>query len=81
MIRKVAHHMKLKTTSHATRCDETADAALLAELAFAPKNVLDRYNEAELRAGKTPDFKLLKDGAVCGFCEMKSPGDDYISET
>jgi hypothetical protein len=27
------------------------------------------------------DSKLLKDGKLCGFCELKSPRDDFIFET
>src|SRR5271156_6090175 len=31
-----------------------------------------------MRAGKTPDFKLFKDGKLCGYCELKSPRDDWV---
>jgi ribosomal protein L30 len=59
--------------------DERVGEALMRKLVFDSQNIVpERYNDAELKAGKTPDFKLLKDGAVCGYCEMKSPGDDYI---
>jgi hypothetical protein len=62
--------------------DEAADIALMRELAF-DKNciVLEAYDDAALKAGKTPDFKLLKDGQLCGFCEVKSPRDDYVLAT
>jgi hypothetical protein len=48
--------------------DQTADATLMRELAFDQNNiVLETYDDAALKKGKPPDFKLLKDGKVCGF--------------
>src|SRR5258706_4528269 len=38
--------------------------------------ILEPYDAAALNRGKTPDFKLKKDGALCGYCEVKSPRDD-----
>lgn len=40
--------------------------------------MLEPYSNAELKSGKTPDFKLRKDGNLSGYCEMKSPRDDYV---
>ena len=61
--------------------DEAQDAALMRRLAFDPNCiVLEPYSDAELKSGKTPDFKLRKDGNLSGFCEMKSPRDDYVFE-
>jgi large subunit ribosomal protein L30 len=89
MIDKVSHLIKIKHDPAAPKSpraaplpDEGADAALMRELAFDGKNiVLEPYSEAELRKGKTPDFKLYKDGQLCGYCELKSPRDDSILET
>src|SRR2546430_1588530 len=54
--------------------DEAADAALLRELAFDPRDIVpEPYSDAERKQGKTPDFKLMKDGTLRGYCEMKSP--------
>jgi hypothetical protein len=62
--------------------DETADRALMCELAFDPNSIVpEAYSDAELKKGKTPDFKLFVNGALRGFCEMKSPRDDFIFET
>jgi hypothetical protein len=33
-----------------------------------------------LKLGKRPDFKLFVDGELRGFCELKSPRDDFIFE-
>jgi len=61
--------------------DEAVDAALMRKLAFDTKNItLEAYTDAELKAGKTPDYKLYKDGKLCGYCEMKSPRDDWVLE-
>jgi ribosomal protein L30 len=81
MIDKVSHLVKITHDPAAPKpprvgpvYDEAADAALMRKLAFDGKNiVLEPYSEAELRRGKTPDFKLYKDGELCGYCELKSP--------
>jgi ribosomal protein L30 len=88
MIEKVSHLVKITHDPAAPKLprvapvyDEAADAALMRTLAFDGKNiVLESYSEAELRKGKTPDFKLYKDGKLCGYCELKSPRDDFILE-
>jgi hypothetical protein len=50
------------------------------ELAFEINKIaLESYGAARNK-GKTPDFKLVQDGTLRGFCEMKSPRDDYIFE-
>lgn len=88
MIAKVGHLLKInhdpaapKPPPATTRYDELADAALLSKLAFADNAVsTESYSEKERNEGKRPDFKLLKDGKLSAFCEMKSPRDDYIFE-
>jgi large subunit ribosomal protein L30 len=61
--------------------DEKADAALMRELAFDVNNlVLQPFSAAARKKGKTPDFKLLREANLYGFCEMKSPRDDFIFE-
>jgi large subunit ribosomal protein L30 len=85
MIEKVSHLVKIKHDPAAHKppapspaYDETADAALMSELAFDGHNIVPE--KLPKGSGKTPDFKLVRDGVVCGFCEMKSPRDDYIFE-
>jgi ribosomal protein L30 len=88
MIDKVSHLVQINHDPAAPKppqmppvYDEAADVALMRKLAFDAHNiVLEPYSEAELKRGKTPDFKLLKNGKLCGFCELKSPRDDYIFE-
>jgi ribosomal protein L30 len=88
MIDKVSHLVKIKHDPAAPKprltprvYDEAADAALMRKLAFDRKGItLERYSDAELKTGKTPDFKLYKDDKLCGYCEMKSPRDDYVFE-
>lgn len=61
---------------------EDADIRLMRELLFDRHNiVLERFSKAEMTGRKTPDFKLLKDGKLVGYCELKSPRDDWIFET
>jgi hypothetical protein len=88
MIRKVSHLVKITHDPAAPKLpytppvyDETADAALLRKLAFDSNQIVpELYSVAEQNAGKKPDFKLLKNGQVCAFCEMKSPKDDFAFE-
>jgi large subunit ribosomal protein L30 len=89
MIDKVSHLVRVNNDPSAPTAprpapiyDETADRALVGELAFDPNGIVpEAYNDAELRRGKTPDFKLFVNGDLRGFCEMKSPRDDFIFET
>jgi ribosomal protein L30/L7E len=63
----------------AAQYDEEQDAGLVRNLVFGPNGItLERYGDFALKLGKTPDFKLLKDGTLHGFCEVKSPRDDYV---
>jgi hypothetical protein len=87
MIEKVSHLVKITHDPAAPPprvapvYDEAADAALTRKLTFdGNKIVLEPYSEAELKKGKTPDFKLYKDGQLCGYCELKSPRDDLFFE-
>jgi len=89
MIDKVSHLVQINHDPAAPKppvvppvYDEAADAALMRKLAFdANSIVLEPYSDADLKKGETPDFKLMKEGKLCGFCELKSPRDDFIFET
>ena len=86
MIAKVSHLVQINNDPAAPKpphvppiYDEAADALLMRELAFDVNNiVLEPYDDAALKAGKTPDFKILKQENLCGFCELKSPRDDFV---
>lgn len=88
MIRKVSHLIRINHDPAAPKPpyippvhDEDADAALLRELVFDRQKIQSElYSVAERNAGKTPDFKLLKNGDMRAFCEMKSPNDDFLFE-
>jgi hypothetical protein len=60
---------------------EGADTKLMQELVFQPYNVVLRpFSKEEMAKGKTPDFKLMKGGELRGYCELKSPRDDWVFE-
>ena len=68
--------------SAAQKPTEGADIRLMQELIFRPSNVvLLPFNKEEKAKGKTPDFKLMKDFKLCGYCELKSPRDDWVFES
>src|SRR5258707_5943676 len=54
--------------------DEKADKRLVRNLIFEPRRIRAE-DISEERNNKTPDFKLLKDGALRAYCEVKSPTD------
>jgi hypothetical protein len=53
--------------------DETADKRLVRNLIFEPRHI--QAEDIPEKKDKTPDFKLLKDGVLGGYCEVKSPTD------
>ncbi len=56
--------------------DEEADKALMRQLLFKRPDVeLERLPEGKQ---KSPDFKVMKNGELKGYCELKSPRDDWI---
>ena len=80
MIDKVRHLVKVTHDPAAPRAaagapapDEAADIQLLRDLICDANGiVLEPYDKAALNRGKTPDFKLMKDGQLVGYCEVKS---------
>jgi ribosomal protein L30 len=59
--------------------DEVADKELMRQLVFNPHQILlEPFTQEEMRGRKTPDFKLIKAGTLVGYCELKSPRDDWI---
>jgi hypothetical protein len=65
----------------AQKTTEGADIKLMQELIFQPSDVeLQRFSKEEMAKGKTPDFKLMKGSELCGYCELKSPRDDWVFE-
>ena len=78
MIGKVRHLVRITHDPAAPRAfagaaapDEAADIQLLRNLVFDANGiVLEPYDSATLNRGKTPDFKLMKDGELIGYCEL-----------
>lgn len=56
--------------------DEEADKALMRQLLFKGDDV--QLVSLPEKKTKTPDFKVMKDGVLKGYCEVKSPRDDWI---
>ncbi|MGY3692198.1 ribosomal protein L30 [Bradyrhizobium sp. USDA 3240] len=88
MIDNVRHLVRITHDPAAPRAaaaapapDEAADVQRLRAL-ICDKNgvVLEAYDKAELNRGKTPDFKLMKDGQLVGYCEIKSLFDPGVIE-
>jgi ribosomal protein L30 len=56
--------------------DEAADKRLVRNLIFEPRRI--QAKDIPEEANKTPDFKLLKDGVLRGYCEMKATTDGNL---
>jgi hypothetical protein len=60
---------------------ETADIDLAYELLFRQRGlVLERFSAEEIGRGKTPDRRVMQDGHLVAFAEIKSPRDDWLDE-
>src|SRR5260370_554174 len=55
--------------------DEEADKALMRQLLFKVEDV--ELVSLPQKKTKTPDFKVMKNGELKGYCELKSPRDDW----
>jgi len=59
--------------------NENADRELMLQLVFGRHQfVLEPFTKQEMQGRKTPDFKLFKNGKLVGYCELKSPRDDWV---
>jgi hypothetical protein len=59
-----------------TPYDERADLDLVAAYLAAHGLSAERFSKEETLTGKTPDFRVLKGGAIVAYCEVKAPQDD-----
>jgi hypothetical protein len=60
-----------------TAYDEQADLDLVAAYLAAHGLSAERFSKEEMLAGKTPDFRVRKGGAIVAYCEVKAPQDDH----
>jgi large subunit ribosomal protein L30 len=81
MVEKVRHLVRIthdpsapqKPTMAAAAPDEAADIQLMRDLIFDANGIVpEPYDAAARNRGKTPDFKLMKNGKLVGYCELKS---------
>jgi large subunit ribosomal protein L30 len=84
MIAKVRHLVdildELTLIPISRKPNEAADVKLAQDLLRLPPNVAwQRFLKKE-KNKPTPDFKILKDGVLAGYCEVKSPRDDRAFE-
>lgn len=40
----------------------------------------ERFSQAETQAGKTPDFRVRREGMLVAYCEVKSPNDPWLDD-
>lgn len=57
--------------------NEDPDLALVENLLFSGRGLaLQRCSRAETVAGRTPDFRVMRDDKLLAYCEVKSPRDE-----
>jgi len=59
---------------------EQHDLDLVAAWLAARQVRAERFADAEVKAGKTPDFRLFRDDHLVGYCEVKSPRDEWLDD-
>jgi hypothetical protein len=60
--------------------NEQPDLALVEEY-FSDRNLfVERFSDAEMQIGKTPDFRIRQDGVLVAYCEVKSPNDPWLDQ-
>ena len=62
------------------RTNEAADTALAEELLFGPCGLVIEPIPPEPGRAKTPDFRINSWRGFGGYCELKSPRDDWLDE-
>ncbi len=60
--------------------NEPADLAIVEEILRSHWLMPQRFTKAEMRAGKTPDYRVMRGDALAAFCEVKSPRDDWLDD-
>ena len=38
----------------------------------------ERFSQTEMQTGKTPDFRIRRDGVLVAYCEVKAPNDPWL---
>jgi hypothetical protein len=59
--------------------NENADLILVRKLLFQDNGLeLKKFSRPEMMKGRTPDYRVLHNGKLVAFCEVKSPRDDWL---
>ena len=59
---------------------EPADLAIVEKILQSHGLTPQRFTKAEMRAGRTPDYRVMRGDALVAFCEVKSPRDDWLDD-
>jgi hypothetical protein len=61
--------------------NEFDDLALVYSVVFESHNlIVQRFSNAELNLGPTPDWRVYLDDNLVAYCEVKSPRDDWMDD-
>lgn len=60
--------------------NEKADLEVVEHLIVACGLATERFSKVKLRSGKSPDFRVLQNGKLVAYCEVKSPHDDWLDQ-
>jgi hypothetical protein len=60
---------------------ESSDLALVKRLVLQPRGLSTKsFSRAERMSSKTPDLKIFCDEELLGYCEVKSPRDEWLDD-
>ncbi|MGK9232211.1 hypothetical protein KXS07_10465 [Inquilinus limosus] len=60
--------------------NEQADLDLVSAYLSARGLMAKRFPQEDTQRGKTPDFRVLRQGAVVAYCEVKAPNDPWLDD-
>lgn len=69
-----------KSVKASRQPDESRDLPIVTRFFESHGLISERFTKAETRSGKTPDFRIRKDGKLVSYCEVKSPNDPWLDE-
>jgi len=58
--------------------DEQADLDLVAAFLVGKGLSPEPFSREEMQTGRTPDFRVRRDGEIVAYCEVKSPNDPWL---
>jgi hypothetical protein len=60
--------------------NEQADLDVVTGFLVEKRLSAERFPREEMQAGRTPDFRVCREGEIVAYCEVKSPNDSWLDD-